>query len=398
MLRKAQGGVNAAVLVAVIAGLIILYILFLPESERESLLEDKDVKKITKDGNDEDEDILLREFPGRLDTVEGVLDKNIPNVYLFEKTDAKELERINSFIVRNGWFDKKDRTVSFSIDDLENTDDVIMSFKARKHEGILTIKLNNEIVYENDIAGETVAPIRLNKNLLMSENTFEFSVSSVGFRFWKTNEYSLDDMKIVGDITDKSKQESRNVFTLTGEELFNIERANLRFVPYCGSVASVGVLDVFINNREVFSAVPVCEDPYRQPIPIGILNAGENKIIFRTNKGSYSVEQIKVEFVEKEVRTNVYYFEVNQSVIDDIEDEEIDVVLTIEFVDDKKNKRADLNINNRFITIDQEDRSYAKTLNDNDDPDYIKEGNNFIEIRPRTMLDVVEIRVEIKEI
>jgi|TARA_B100000315_G_scaffold194463_1_gene185121 hypothetical protein len=398
-LRKSQGGINAAVLVAVIAGLIILYILFLPEAERESLLENKSVKRTTGSGSgDENGDILLREFPGRLDTVEGVLDKNIPNIYLFEQTDAKELERINPFIVRNGWFDKKDRTVSFGIDDLENADNVMLSFKAGKHEGILTIKLNNEIVYENDIAGETVAPIMLKRNLLMDENTFEFSVSSVGFRFWKTNEYSLDDMKIVGDITDRSKQESRNVFTLTGTELFNIERANLRFVPYCKNVASVGVLDVFINNREVFSAVPVCEDAYRQPIPIGILDVGENRVIFRTNKGSYSVEQIKVEFIEKEVRTNVYYFEVDQSVIDDIEDEEIDVVLIIEFVDDEKNKRADLNINDRFISIDQEDRSYTKTLNDGDDPDFIKEGNNFIEIMPRTRLDVVELRVKIVEI
>ncbi len=71
--------------------------------------------------------------------------------------------------------------------------------------------------------------------------------------------------------------------------------------------------------------------------------------------------------------------------------------MTIEFVEDRKNKRADLNINNRFITIDQDDRIFTKTLNDYDDPDYIKEGNNFIEIRPRTMLDVVELRVEIKE-
>ena len=45
-MKKAQGGLNAAVLVAVIAGLIILYILFLPESEREQLLENKTVKKL----------------------------------------------------------------------------------------------------------------------------------------------------------------------------------------------------------------------------------------------------------------------------------------------------------------------------------------------------------------
>jgi len=396
-LRKAQGGVNAAVLVAVIGGLIILYILFLPESEREALLEGEDIEKTRKSSSKDNEDILLREFPGRLDNVEGILDKTIPNIFLFEKTDAKELEKLNPFIVRNGWFDEKKRIVSFGIKDLENTDNVILSFNAKKHEGILTIKLNNEIIYENEIISETVAPIRLKKNLLGDENTFEFGVSSVGFRFWKTNEYSLDDIKIIGDITDRSKQESRNVFTLTGTELFNVERVDLRFVPYCRNVASVGVLEIFINNREIFSAVPVCEDPYRQPLPLGILNAGENRLIFKTNKGSYSVEQIKIEFVEREVRTNVYFFEVNQSTIDDIEASDVDVILSIEFVEGERNKRADLNINDRLSTIDTEDRVFTKTLNDNDDPDFIEEGNNFIEIRPRTRLDIVEIRVEVED-
>jgi hypothetical protein len=396
-LRKAQSGINAAVLVAVIAGLIILYILFLPESEREALLENGDVEKTTKGGSSsEGKDILLREFPGRLDTVGGVIDKTIPNIFLFERTNAKELERLNPIIVRNGLFDKKSRTVSFDIDDLENVDNVILSFKAKKHDGILTIKLNNEIIYENEIVSETVAPIRLNKNLLRDQNTFEFSVSSVGFRFWKTNEYNLEDIKIVGDITDRSKQESRNVFTLTGTELFNIESANLRFVPYCKSEAKVGVLDVSINNRNVFSAVPVCEDAYRQPIPLGVLNSGENKIIFKTNEGSYSVEQIKVEFIEKEVPKTRYFFEVNQSVIDDIEKGDVDVVLTIEFVDDK-NKRANLYVNNKGITLDTEDKEFKITLNDDDDPYMIEEGNNFIEIEPRTRLDVVELRVEVVE-
>ena len=388
-MRKAQA-LNAAILVAVIGGLIILYILFLPEAEREALLEDETVKKSSDD--DEDEDILLREFPGRLDIVKEIENKQIPNVFLFETTNAKELERINPFIVRSGWFDKKGKTSRFNIDNLDNTDNVILSFRAEKHKGILTIKLNNEIVFENDIGTETVAPISLDRRLLRDENTLEFSVSSVGFRFWRTNEYSLENARIIGDITDKSKQEARNVFTLTSTDLFNIEEANLRFVPYCANVADVGVLDIAINGRNIFSAVPICEDAYKQPIPIGILNTGENRIILKTNKGSYSVEQIRIDFEEEEIKEQVFFFEVNQSVLDDIDDGDKDIILTIEFVDAERTKRADLNINNRLSSIDDEDRIFTKNLND-----FVKEGNNFIELRPRTRLDIVEIRVEIED-
>lgn len=96
------------------------------------------------------------------------------------------------------------------------------------------------------------------------------------------------------------KQKNRNVFLLTNEEFYNIESANLRFVPYCKYVDNVGILDIEINNKNVFSNVPVCNDAYRQPIPLGVLNEGENNLIFKIDKGGYSVEQIKLEFSNKE--------------------------------------------------------------------------------------------------
>lgn len=390
-MKKAQGGVNAAILVAVIAGLIILYILFLPAEERESLLENKTVKKTSSD-DEEEEGVLLSVFPNRLEESSEVEDKDIPNIFLFETTNAKELESINPFIARKGWFDEKTKTAAFSMNNLETTDNVILSFKAKKHDGILTIKLNGEIVFENSIEQETVAPISLKKDLLKEDNSLDFSVSSVGLKFWKTNEYSFEDIKIIGDITDRSKQESRNIFTLTSKDLANIEEANLRFVPYCKSVADVGTLDITINSRNLFSAVPVCDDSYKQPIPIGLLDAGENKIIFKTSRGSYSVEQIKIEFDEKEVEKKVYFFETNQSQIDEIEDGDKDAILKLEFVDDKENKRADININDHFITLDDDERVFTRNIND-----IIEEGNNFIEIRPRTRLDIVELSIKLED-
>ncbi|MBL7055604.1 hypothetical protein ISS07_01690 [Candidatus Woesearchaeota archaeon] len=389
MLKKAQGGTNAAVLIAVIAALILLYIVFLPDAEREALLENKTVDR-SSDGDGTD--VLLREFPERLDTVEEIEDKDIPNVLLFETTNAKELENINPFIVRKGWFDEKTKETEFAIENLDNTDNVILSFKAKEHKGTLTITLNNEIIYENDLESQTVAPITLKKNLLREENKLIFSVSPVGMKFWRTNEYSLEDVKVIGDITDKTKQESKNVFTLTSTDLFNIEEANLRFVPYCGNVEDVGTLDITLNSRNLFSAVPVCEDAYKQAIPLGMLNSGENNIVLRTNKGSYSVEQIRVTFKEEDVKTNVYFFEINDTTLEDIESGAEDVILKMEFVEDNDLKRADININDRFITLDVDERTFSKDITD-----YIKEGNNFIEIRPRTRLDIVELTVELEE-
>ena len=75
----------------------------------------------------------------------------------------------------------------------------------------------------------------------------------------------------------------------------------------------------------------------------------------------------------------------------------MDVVLTIEFIEGKKNKRANLDINGRRVRIDQERKVFTKTLNDDSDLNYVEEGNNFIEIEPIRLLNIVEIKIEVQQ-
>ena len=71
--------------------------------------------------------------------------------------------------------------------------------------------------------------------------------------------------------------------------------------------------------------------------------------------------------------------------------------MTIEFADDERTNRADLKINDRTRSIEEEEKFFTLTLNDEEDPDLIEEGNNLIEIIPIRRLDIIEIRVEVKE-
>src|SRR3989344_4779124 len=87
--RSAQGGMNAAVLVAIIAGLIILYIVFLPGSEREKLVQNQQNGETT---TETPSNVLLQTFPGSLSTSSNLeAEKIIPNIFLVETTNAKEL-------------------------------------------------------------------------------------------------------------------------------------------------------------------------------------------------------------------------------------------------------------------------------------------------------------------
>jgi len=384
MSKKAQGGMNAAILVAIIAGLIILYIVFLPNAEREKVVGGKTA-------TEENTNVLLKASPGMLSASTGLEDqKSIPNVFLVETTNAKELQKINPFIVRNGWFDKAAKKIDFGIDDIDNTDNVAVSFTAKKRSGALAIKLNNAVIFENEIASETTEPVKLEKRLLAKTNTLEFSVSSVGLKFWTTNEYDFENVKIIGDITDTSKQQSTNIFTLSDSEFSSMQQAALNFIPYCGNVNDVGTLDIFANNKKLFSAVPVCSNAYKQSVPKSALNEGENNIVFKTNKGSYSVEQIKVALEFKEPQLKTYYFEINHDTIKKINNGDQDVSLTIKFVDDAKQKRLKLDVSGHLETVETQKPSFTEKINSK-----ISEGNDFVRLEPLEDVEVAELRVEL---
>ena len=380
-------------LIGLILLIIIFYIVFLPPGDREELLGESDGNGESSQETVGMETTLLKEYPGTL-TYLGKKDikKTIPNVYLIETTNAEVLEKFNAFYVRNGIFDKKETPIEFMIDDLKNTDNVKLTFNVKKSQGVLMIKLNGETIYENEITSTNVEPIELKKQYLSEENVLEFSVSGVGVKFWTTNEYSLDNIQLIGDITDTSRQQSENTFTLTNEELQNLEEAQLSFIPYCSRETSVGALEVMANNRRLYSAVPVCDDLVRQEVAISVLDAGENNIVFKSLGGSYSIEQIVFDIKLKESKTMLFYFEVNESIYDKIIEGSLDAVAYIKFVEDDEEKRFELNVNDHLRTVEQDENDYSKNINS-----WIEEGNNYIEIRPKTQLDIVEIRVEIEE-
>ena len=391
MNKKAQASASSASTLLIIIGLIIvLYILFLPPESREELLQDND----TSEGgtsNQEGLNLLLSENVGSLSYFPTTLEQHsIGNIYLFETTNAEILETINPFIIQNGWFNKKFKTISFKVPDLSNTENIMLTITAANTKGLLTIYLNNEMVYESQFETLTPQPISLKKALLQKENTLRFELEGVGISFWRTNEYQFKSMQIVGDVTDLSGQEGQNTFTITNTEFLNIEKAKLTFIPYCNRIQEVGKLTIQINRNNVFSAIPLCDDPYKQSFSPAILNSGTNEIKFTTAKGSYSIEQIDIVTNLKETKSAIYYFDLNQSQYDLVVNNEKDITLTIKFVDNQENKKATLNVNGHFTEIDQIDSEYSRLIDN-----WVEPGNNYVEIKPKTDIHIVELEVEL---
>jgi len=385
----APSGSSAGSVIGILTLLLIFYILFIPPEERRELLYgDNDSDSDGRNGNNS---ILLLANIGRLDyQSESDYDHTIPNVYLVETKNAQVIERFNPFVVSKGWFTDEPRVVTFTLAQPELTSNIKLVFDAITRKGVLTIRLNGRVVYEGRPDAVNVAPIELKREQLRADNTLEFTVSGVGIAFWRVNQYEITNAQVIADITDAARQESTNVVNLEPTEANNLKRATLTFFPVC-TQGEVGALEVIVNNERVSGSVPDCDSVNRIELDVDDLYAGRNTVVFKITEGAYRVEQIRLRTELKEGASFIDYFELNSTAFDAVQDRRKKLMLRIQMVDDKEDKRAELNINGKRDFIDQRSPTYERDL-----LNFAVEGNNYIELIPKSDLNVVKLEVRLE--
>jgi len=390
MRKKGQvkNAAAAATLVGLIAALIVLYILVIPPEDRQRILDDDSGS--SSYGSSDDYNITLFELEESktfmsLDTKE--FEKDIPSVTIYVAEEGTMLKKSESLYAKKSLFSEKTASVNFEITDLDDTKNVLLNFLVKDKKGRLNIGLNGYEIYNSEITTSNVAPIKLEEFLSEGLNTLEFSVSSPGAAFWSTNRYEIEDLTITADLVNRDAQESKNSFMLASDERANLEKVRLRFIPECEEEL-VGKLDVWINNYNLYSAVPDCTSATILDFSPSKLVIGENVLNFETQKGKYLINQIKLTSDLKEVELPVYYFQITEKQYTKIDNAEVNVTLSIVFVDDTEEKEADIIINGDLIRLDQEERKYSEKINK-----YLEEGNNAIKIDPEDTLEVVELKI-----
>jgi hypothetical protein len=335
--KKSQGTGATNVIIAIVA-LIVLYILFLPPADRAELLGESPTTVTTPNQSAPGSQTsfvgrenLLLEVPGSIDyTALNKIEIPLNSFMLYKTINAQTIEQFNPFYIKRGIGDVTIKNLTFDIQNMEIIDNIMLSFRTPKHKGMLTINLNDNTIYQFDSETNSPSPIMINKNLLSNKNTLEFSVSGVGWKFWETNEYSFEDVKIIADVTDTSRQETMNTFFISKEQGESIEKARLQFNPNC-RMSDVGKLTIRLNDRAVFSGIPDCGTLNFIDFAPNLIFIGRNKIDFSTDQGSYIIDLINLKIDFEDSRIPVYYFDIDRSLfnlfIDDrahIECEKID--------------------------------------------------------------------------
>lgn len=328
--QNTAGG--AAAFIAIIAGALLLYLLLLPPDVREDLLQDHPSSDFSSDGqNRVDDDFfddmnktVLEESPGRISYLRyDEFDHHLPAVNLFTQTSSKQTTIGDGVYVKKGVFDEQQRELNFQLPgQFEN---VYLDFKLsqnRNNQGTLMVWLNDNIIFEKKLEdGRLGEPIVLQDRHLKQDNQLKFAVSGVGWKFWTTNEYELNDIRVIYDEKDTSRQQSKNTFMISDAEKHNMEKAELKFNPDC-SPREAGILTVLLNRNVIYQAVPDCGQLNRVEISSSMVYAGKNTIEFEADAGHYLINQINMQTTMEKMTFPVYYFDLDEKLFNIYEEKE----------------------------------------------------------------------------
>jgi hypothetical protein len=294
--RKAQEAASAATLIAVIALLIIFYLLFIPPSFRDQILEGNETTS-TPSGVDTttETEAIMKASPGTLSHISTEeIEHNIPSVVLYSKKQSKVLDTMNALSVKSSIFGRKTASMDLTIEDLENTDNVLLSFRDVKRKGTLVVRVNGNEAFSGEVTSENPTPIMINKKFLVQgSNKIDFEAEKAGWKFWRVNKHYMENLQVTGDIRDISQQRSRNIFVVSATEKSNVKRAVLRFTPDCVT-GKAGKLNVMINQHSVYYSVPDCGGRVAIEFTPDVLREGENTIVFDSEQGNYLVDLIRI--------------------------------------------------------------------------------------------------------
>ncbi len=289
--QASKSAAGAAVLVVIIGLLIVLYMLLIPPDLRAQILGDAPPSTPGVPGvpgvPDSSRQVLLSYVPPP--SVEQLVERRpLPLFTLRTETSGNVFFERSGLVVERSVFHSQDDRITFLRP--ENVQNVLLSFSVSEAVGRLRITLNGNVISDSFINQRQPAPIVLPANLLSSQNELVFSVSPVGFSFWRTNTYSLQDIRITGDVVSFSRAEQTQRFVVT--DVVDVRSAFLEFYTDC--VRSSGRLNIMHNGNLLYSGFPECGVPFSFELAVNRLSEGENSLTWSLSEGELLIDQPEV--------------------------------------------------------------------------------------------------------
>lgn len=389
MNRSKKSQSNPAVLIAIITLVMILYLILIPPDFREEILNDSNSTDGTSYSN---YDVTyLDKNPGywsyhSLKT----MDHDLNSFNLMSRTEAKNIMDAKSLKAKSTAFSKEVGSFTFNIQDIRKTENVYIDLKIAALSGNAQLKVNGYVL--KDITGNSREyVVGIDKNYLVEgDNHVEVSSERVGFSFWSSNSIDVSSAKVFADLVDDSGLSSSQKIWIAKDELINIDDATFRYYAGC-EVSTAGRLDIILNGVVIFTGIPDCKMLNTiEHINPSILKEGDNLIDFKASSGRYLFDNLLFKSQLKDNEYPTYYFTISNSDFKKLQTGLIDVNLTFTFVNDRDYKEVEALLNGNSIGVSTYDRTYTVEV----DPIYdLNEGNNVLEIKPKSSLHIVEVKL-----
>lgn len=363
----------------------VLYIMLLPQAQRDSLLQDGKLidDKTSSSNTTLPEGVLFQAKSIRMDVVKRATEEHkFPNVVLRDSKKAVILNRQNPFEIYNGWFTSQAKEIRFFVKDPALVDSVQITFQAPVKKGVLKITLNDAVIYDSRVRG--IAPVNVPLEIIKPTN--DLKVEATG-GFFETKDFQMNEFNVIAYVKDPAKLRTNYAFSVGDEEYSQLETSKLQFYAACNQ-ETTGVMTIMLNDRIVSEAIPACDSPNVIDVFKDDLFAGRNALSISLDSGSAEIQLPVLKTGSSNTTPLIGYYNIDEDKFDDISDETTNIKATVKFVDDGEHKQAVLTVNGIKYAIDQYKAQYEIDIS----KDTIL-GNNYITLTPDTTLNIVDMRV-----
>ncbi len=394
VVRRGQTAINAAWLIGMLVLFLIVYIILLPEADKDRLINDPsrlgqdygsyypsdDYAPSSRGRN------LLSEDPGFLTPLHQATIQPLGAVRLYSVAEKIGETLASSLEVRRGFFSRSDRDIVFRLDDLQELRDASLLFFPNEPRGDLIIYLNDEEIF-NAPASSNDVPLHLPIYLLGKVNRLTFSVSSPGLNFFQSNHYLLENLQLVKDYQREHVAEARS-FVVSPQEFDSYTQFRLVYQMNCFTVTDSGTLQIILNGKVVAESLIVC-DARETTVDLdpALLENGRNVLEFFVDRGQYVLEDLVLERFSGAAQHREYTFPLQLADLAGL-DAGAHVFLSLRFVHDGLRKDATFFVNGFPVYVDTFDEYFEYDITP-----FVSEGRNVIRIVPYTPTNIVSMDV-----
>ena len=344
MTRKGQDNATSVMTFIILVALfMVLYVLLLPPEDRAKLLNDNS-STTNNDGNTGGSaaaKTLLLESPGEvLPSEDNKITHDIDSVNLFVRSIPVINTLSSSITVTRSAFGRSDQTLVFDLEQLNNLKKASLSFFVDSPQGTLIIELNGNTIYKNRLTDSQPIIITLPSSYLRERNDIKIYTDSPGILFFRTNHYTLKDIKIKEEFESINSKESRT-FSISSLEKEAIDSSRLEFFVFCNSLlGDYTTFRVDLNNKQLSLEILTCSGGQRGvDVDPDLLIEGKNELLFFVEGGDFAISQIQILNKLRTALFRSYTFDLTKNEFEKVRGEDSRVFLRLVMTDKGKSKK-----------------------------------------------------------